>query len=445
MIADSTEIKFQCSQCGQSISVDSSAVGLSANCPTCDNPLVVPSLSSLHHRQYGELSETGHERPAYAAEEPDFSAAEMQELREDLIAAQRRADDAERAVAAARKEAVRLQQQLTLETEHGEGHAASAISAQGDVERLQVEREQLNGELAQSRQQAAIVESQLGDARAKIAQLAAGLEVAEENRAQWVAAFDQTSENAQANETQLAAREAELNEALAGLGESAHALAAARTETDTLQSERAILSQQIESAQAGLRDANARGATLEEKLAATQRTLESTEAERQTLSVRCEALRQEEKILRRDLSESHDGRELLTLRERLRTLESDHQKATASLGRREAEVQSLTTAVLQVRADLIEARDRGADAERRAEAASESQIAKDNEVLRGIIARQNTAGEERFVELRRLKRARLMLRLVYGLFGLGILGLLALGFHILPDALKQLLGEWFGF
>jgi len=445
MIADSTEIKFQCSQCGQSISVDSSAVGLSANCPTCDNPLVVPSLSSLHHRQYGEGAEIGHERPAYAVEEPEFSAAEVQELREELMAAQRRADDAEWAVAAARKEAVRLQQQLGLEIEERERHAASAISAQGDVEALQAEREQWKSELAQSRQQAAGVESQLAEARARIAQLAAGLAAAEENRAQWAAAFDQTSEHAQANATQLAARETELSEALAGFGESAHALAAARTETEILQSERAILSQQCESAQAELRDVSAQGEALKEKLASTKRTLESTEAERQTLWSQCEGLRKEEETLRRDLSEIHDGRELLVLRERFRTLEADHQKATAALGRREAEVQSLTTAVLQVRTDLTEARERLADAERRAEAAAESQLAKDNEVLRGIIGRQNLAGEERFAELRRLKRAKLVLRIVYGLFGLGILGLLALGFQILPDAVKHFLAEWFGF
>lgn len=421
MIADSTEIKFQCSQCGQSISVDSSGAGLSANCPTCDNPLVVPSLSSLHHRQYGESTEAAPDRAAYAGEDTDFSADEAQALREELIEAQRRADEAEEALAAARKDAARLQQQLRQALEDGERHAASAHSGQGDVEALQAEREQWKGELAESRRGAALTESQLEDARRKIAELAAEIEAADDIRAQWETAFTQAAE------------------------QHAQALATAQGEAEALQAESVNLRTQIESVQTELRDAAGSGAALAEKLAETKRALESAEKEGLSLSLRCADLSKAEEILRRDLSEIHTGRELLALRERFTTLETNHERASAALGRRESEVQTLSASVQSLRAELTETSGRAAAAERRAEAASESQLCNDNEVLRGIIARQNAEGEERFAELRRLQKARLMLRLVYGLIALAVLGLLALGFHILPDAVQQVLSEWFGF
>lgn len=423
MMADSTDIKFQCSQCGQSISVDSSAAGLSANCPTCDNPLVVPSLGSLHHREYGESAADVPERTAYAeeVEESEFSAEEVLALREEVARAQRRAKDAERAVAAAEKNGARLQQQLQEALEEAERHAAGAQSWQAEVEALQSERERWRGELAESRRSAALTESQLADARTKISQLTAEIEAAAEIRGQWEAALAQATE------------------------QHAEALATAGGEMEALQAESAALRAELESVQTALRESVEGSSALSEKLAETQRALESAEKEGVALSLRCAALSKEEETLRRDLSEIHTGRELLALRERFHTLETTHERTASALGRRESEVQTLSSTVQALRGELAEVRERGADAERRAEAASESQLSNDNEVLRGIIARQNAIGEERFAELRRLQKARLMLRLVYGLFALGILGLLALGFHILPDAVQEILSEWFGF
>ena len=97
-----------------------------------------------------------------------------------------------------------------------------------------------------------------------------------------------------------------------------------------------------------------------------------------------------------------------------------------------------------LRAELTEARGRSADAEHRAEAASESALKHDNEVLRGIIERQNSVGEERYAELRKLRRARLALRILYALGFLAVVGLAALAIDYLPDAAKHFLHEWFG-
>ena len=123
MIADSAEIKFECSQCGQSIAVDSSAAGLHADCPTCQHPLVIPSLSSLHDRSYGEAAAHAGGRTAFAEEAAEVPAAEVQELRDELAEAQRRGDEAEGAVAAAARENARLQQQLKKAREEGERQA----------------------------------------------------------------------------------------------------------------------------------------------------------------------------------------------------------------------------------------------------------------------------------------------------------------------------------
>ena len=46
MIADSTVIKFACAHCGQRISIDAAGAGMTATCPNCSQPLVVPKLGS---------------------------------------------------------------------------------------------------------------------------------------------------------------------------------------------------------------------------------------------------------------------------------------------------------------------------------------------------------------------------------------------------------------
>ncbi len=377
MIADSAEIKFECSQCGQSLSVDSSAAGITTNCPTCESPVVIPQLHSIHDRHYGEA-------PPMESSREDFAAAELLELREELA----------------------------------EAHSAAA----------------------HSERRAVAVERQLGEAREKISQTAAALADEEENRAQWEAACAQAGERAD-----FAA--AELVETRAQLAECAAALTVAQEETGAMQAAGAELRGQLESALAQLQDAAATRAALaaaEENLAAKQRGLETTEAELQTLSNQCAALRQEADTLRRDLSEIHTGRELLELRARFLVLETDHQRTTGTLGRIEAEAKTLTASEQQLRAELTETRDRAAAAERRAEAASESAVSKDNEVLRGIIDRQKAVIEESFTELRRLRRARLFLRILYAVIALLVIGLAALAVDYLPDAVKAFLHEWFG-
>ena len=389
MIADSSEIKFECAQCGQSIAVDISGAGVSTNCPTCEYPLVVPTLSSLHDRRYGESAPDNAGRTAYAEGEAGLSAGEVQELRDELAEARRHAEESAQALAAARKETALL--------EH----------------------------------RAAEAETHLAEARAVISQLNKQLAAADETRAQWEQAFAQTAEQAHATETQMAARETELRAALADAQSASEASAA----------ETVALHSQLENHRT---EALAAAAAEQEKFAAVLRALEATQTERNALSASGEALRMEIETLRHDLSETHAGRELLALRDRFATLDTEHQRTSAAYARSFAESQSLTAAAETLRLELAAALARGAESDRRAEAASESALTHDNEVLRGIIERQNTIGEERYVELRRLRRARLALRILYTLIVLGFLGLAVLAIDYLPDVVKHFLHDWFG-
>jgi chromosome segregation ATPase len=445
MIADSAEIKFACSQCGQSLLVDSSGAGLSLNCPTCDHPMIVPTPGSFHSRNYGEGAPVDKSRAGLSTETDSTAAAEAQELREELVEALRRADDFERALNSARKETTRLQQQLKKATEDHERLTANATAAQAEARTFQTERQQWKTDLAQARQSAATAESQLSDARLKISHIEANLTALEENRAQWEQAFSQTAAGAEASESQLAALVAELEQVRAQAMARDEALRAARGEAEALRGERTTLGRELETTQAGLRDAESVRVTLaatEEKLTAANRATTTAEEERQSMAGRCAALRQEVDGLRYSLSNLKEGRELLDLRNRVKTLEAEHQSATTTVARLESETRVLNASEKKVRAELEEARTRGDEAERRAEAASESVLVQDNEVLRGIIARQNTVLEERFVELRKLKRARLFLRILYTFVGLGLVGVAALAVEYLPETVRQWINEW---
>jgi chromosome segregation ATPase len=448
MIADSAEIRFACSQCGQSLLVDSSGAGISLNCPTCDHPVIVPTPGSLHDRHYGESAATAPGRAGYAGESETVSATEAQELREELVEALRRADDFERTLNAARKETAKLQQQLKKTTDENERLTANITAALAEAKSLQTERQQWKADLAQVRQSAATAESQLGDARQKISQIEAALAALEENRAQWEQAFSQTAEGAQASESQLSALAAELEDARAQNAASEQALAEARGETEALGGQRAELRVQLEAAQAEARaaaDTRAVLAAVEEKLRAANRAIETVEEDRRSIAIRCTALRLEAETLRHDLTTISAGRELLDLRARFQTTEAEHQRAAAALSRIENEAKTLAATEQKLRAELAEARERGAEAERRAEASSDTALKQDNEVLRGIIARQNTVLEERFVELRRLKRARLFLRILYTFIGLGLVGVAALAVQFLPEQVQHWLTDWFPF
>ena len=395
MIAERTEIKFACANCGQRISVDAAGAGMTAACPNCSQPLVVPQLGSMNDRAYGDSVKTA---PSRGGAAETGGTAALRELRAELADAQREAGVAVASLAMVRRENVQLVERIgRLSAECGQ-RVADGAAAERDL-----------------------------------AQRAQALAAAEKKAGQMA--------------VELAARETELRETRARLAASEATAVQAREEAAALAGQNAQWQQKLAAAAAGTQGAEAlRDALVAagEKLAAEQGARAAAETQRKLQAGQCLLLQDEIARLRRDLGEGHAGHELLALRDRFEVLEDQHQKATAALAKLESAHATLTAAELQLRTEVSTARERAATAENRAEASSDSALQRDIGVLRGIIERQKAELEERFVELRRLQRARLILRIVYAVFALAFLVLLALVVVTPPPAVKQFLHAWLG-
>ena len=110
---------------------------------------------------------------------------------------------------------------------------------------------------------------------------------------------------------------------------------------------------------------------------------------------------------------------------KLEQLQQDHSRTETLLAERTADAKAAHTTVGSLQVELQESQRLLADAELRAKAGSESQLMKDADILRGIVARQNTTLGVYHSELRRLRRALFGLRLMYSFLAVG---LLVLGF-----------------
>ena len=77
-------------------------------------------------------------------------------------------------------------------------------------------------------------------------------------------------------------------------------------------------------------------------------------------------------------------------------------------------------------------RDRLDTARRTVSAASDVKLQNDNEVLRGIIARQNSELEQRRTQLVRLKRDRLGVQFAYAAFALALVGIAIWAVKMIP-------------
>src|SRR4029079_2819959 len=114
------------------------------------------------------------------------------------------------------------------------------------------------------------------------------------------------------------------------------------------------------------------------------------------------------------------GRDLMMARDQLAEVTKERDRLSGEVRHLSDDLQSVTKAKGD-RDEQIKTLSRELDeARRRAEAASEARLRQDNEVLRGIIARQNSELEQKHAQLVRLKRARLGVRLAYASFALGL-------------------------
>jgi len=431
MIAESDDIKFACAQCGQRIIVEKAAAGITANCPICKGPVTVPHVSSLPERRACSGGRNGE------SERSSFADPGMDEMREELFQSVADHGQTQRELDEAGKEIERLRGLVKKVTEECERMTANATHAQAEIKSFQSDRQQLKIELSQTRQRALSAENQVAELAAALA--AAGQE-SNVFREQITSELAARHERLSVVETQLAARERELAVAQVESSEVVQSLAGAQSELASASADLNVLRTELKTAQQLLDEA----ADSEERLVtakqALQARLDEATAENQRLGQERHELREQAELLRHDLGATEGGQELLDLRGRVRDLTDGQARTAALLVEKTAEAETLATTGPALRAELEEARSFGEDAERRALASSESQMKKDNDVLRGIVARQNTTLGVYYVEVRRMRRCRYALRLAYGLFALG---LLAVVFFAVAVFSHQGIGEFF--
>jgi seryl-tRNA synthetase len=171
----------------------------------------------------------------------------------------------------------------------------------------------------------------------------------------------------------------------------------------------------------------------EAALQQTAKKLASSEEACRSLAICCEELKRETETLRHDLENTDVGKELIQVRAKLEAQEAESKRVAEEARRSHEEIEHKTQAQQQIEAQLKKLCEQLQSAEEKAVAASESKVQQDNDVLRGIVERQNAELQSRHIELVRLKRARHGLQIVYGAFGLALVILAIAAAKIIPQ------------
>lgn len=390
LIADSADIKFECSQCGQRMVVERSAAGQKADCPMCSTPITVPlELPIIVEASQGDAP-TPETAPASKVEESKWKSAEQ--LKAELAEAQAEIERQHSLFKKAVDECERLN--------------ASGTHIQAELKSFQADRQQLKADLAQARHAVA-------GAEARASELADTLSASQhENEAlRYQAEVDLAAVHGKLSEVerQLAAREQELQRSKAEHTDALRSLAKTRAEFTRINTEAAGLRSEVEVLRNDFETTTQELATTSQQLFETKGRLDTLSEEHQVATAERDDWRQQAEGFRRDLSQIDNGRELLELRAQHAELERKHQSLEVAM-------------------------------------AEQAETAKrDNDVLRGIVDRQNATLAAHHVELRRLRRARFSLRLVYGIFSLGLLILAFVAVYIFaPQQLMKVVGQVFG-
>lgn len=482
------DIRFECIKCGQRLVVEPAGAGLAMDCPICTTSVIVPEQSQAKSSSRGRR-QAKNPLMTPTPSRSSFADPALEEIREELIDASLINGllvgdrDVERGKVA------RLEQQLKAVAEEHEHLNASSTHTLAELKAFQAERQQLKSELSSVRQRLSSLEDDLANAvrrsdewKTKAATAEQGLAAAKktgESRAEEVKAGELALKKSRNTVAELECKTAAAEQALFGeteqrrriasdLDETRRDLADAQETIALYEGELHTLRTRLEAVETALAESQDLGARLEAQRSDLQLRLEEAEprlaevdeikaqlarttsdlrdqSEKlrlsevtvQSLTSCCAQLRHEGDSLRRDLSESHAGREILEIRERLEADVEERNRQASRIGVLEGEVRAVTSLETATRTDLEKAREERDDAIKKAEAFRESRTAKDNDVLRGIIDRLNSELAQRSGEVIRLKRARIGLRVAYTLFGLGGLGLVAFAIKVLlPHALK---------
>jgi len=399
-----TDIKFECSSCGQRMLVDAEAAGMAVDCPHCAASMTIPKLGALHDRQYTGAPNrkrearlntvgSGHQRETAPAKD-DFIDPELTSLRQELLDASVQATRLEGELADTRTEADKLRGELKTAAKDQRDRTRKATEVQQALDALRAEKEALMARLAN-------VEAER----------------------------DQTAEN-------LRAREIELNEERTQHVVTQSDRTATARSLDALKAIAVQLEADLATARAGV----AAGEKAAQKLALTERELSDlrvkfalTEADLGARQSDLAKANTEVASLRRSLAENTVGKELISAREELTAIGKDRdthaaqaRQLTSDLASTEAARAERDEQIKSLRSELDEAR-------RRAEAAGEVRLRQDNEVLRGIIARQNSELEQKHMQVARLKRARFGVRLAYAGFAIALVGIAAWAIKVVPQ------------
>jgi chromosome segregation ATPase len=393
------DIKFQCAHCGQSILVEAVAAGLATKCPTCRKGLTIPVLAAMNERQYDvvprgvkrEKARNGSDAGSrLTGSDEYFRSAESDVPGEKAMESTSQNGRADGEALEHRTEVARLREQLAASHSECERLKANTTHAQAELKSFQTDRLTLRNDLQLQRQRLAATETQLG--------------ARERDLSEKAAAVEQLTGERIALETQLAGVRSELAAMELEFKAKTAALSKARSE---VRRDHAVLKE-------------------------VRAELSTATAEAKSLAEERDSLRGETEALRRLLNETETGRELATARDRLAAADSERQHLQQTVAALEADLATSRAAVERLETLAAAMRRRMDEALAHAEAMSEDRINQDNEILRGIVARQNAELEVRHREIVRLKRARLLLRIAYALFGLGLLALAYMAMQILP-------------
>jgi DNA repair exonuclease SbcCD ATPase subunit len=277
----------------------------------------------------------------------------------------------------ARAEIARQHALFKRAVEECERLKATATHVQAELKRFQADRQQLKADLAQIRHSGQTSEAHASELTVA---LAAAQQENADLRAQAHAEINTLHERLGAHEQALNERDAQLGHAIRNLTKARADLTSSVTEVSGLRSE-------LQAHQHGLQSTG-------QQLNAAKAELQGLVAHHQALTEEHQATTQQRdewkeraEGLERDLMALDTGRDLLELRERYKKLEQDHHALGTKLA------------------------DQSEEAE------------KNSSALKGIVERQNATLGAYHSELRRLRRARFAVRLVYALFFLGLLAL----------------------
>jgi chromosome segregation ATPase len=380
------EIKFSCSHCEQKMVVDAAAVGLMVACPGCGTELMVPALDAP------EASVSSAVRPRSQAfpeqRGPLQSVASTETLgvpdsRQELIAATVQNSRLEGQIAELRQQIKRLK---------------------ADVSRVTAERDEAIGQ---------------------VQQMAPELDVARENLEAYTQAVDTLQQ-------QVRQAEADVEEARQQLTEVQAERTLGLRDNQSLQQHIEAQEEALTSLQADFIAASTKGQELESELAKVRENLAVAEQAGEFLRAEVGDLTKERDSLRRSVSESGLGQELVAIREQLAVSEKECKRLSLHSRQLNSDIEAAEKARKE-RDDLIRTLKTELDnARRSAEAASDAKQRNDNEVLRGIISRQNSELEQKHAQLTRLKRARLGVQFAYAAFALALAGIIFWAVKTIP-------------